>query len=116
MGRGGCKAFGIGIANYGMEMKAKRAASGVADWLVVSVGLALYLLDHVVDDAAVLVLRAEHDDLRVGIHLHIVPRRPVEKIVRVDRLPRAIPIGCGDLAAQDKSPVGALTEVAFQAL
>ena len=46
-------------------------------------GFSPYLLDHVVDDAAVLVLRAEHDDLRVGIHLHIVPRRPVEKIVRL---------------------------------
>jgi hypothetical protein len=28
----------------------------------------------------VLVLRAEHDDLRVSINPHIVPRRPVEEV------------------------------------
>ena len=41
-----------------------------------------------VDDQAVLPLRAEHDDLGIGFDLHIVPRWPVEEVIRVDRFAR----------------------------
>ena len=44
--------------------------------------LAADLLDHVLDDVAVLVLRAEHDDLRVRVDLDVVSGRPVEQVVR----------------------------------
>ncbi|MEO6760299.1 MAG: hypothetical protein ABIO24_12650 [Saprospiraceae bacterium] len=57
-----------------------------------------------------------HDDLRVSVDLHIVPGRPVEQVIRIDRLPRAVRIGRGELPAQDKPPMGALAEVAFQSL
>jgi hypothetical protein len=40
--------------------------------------LALHLLDHVLDDVAVLALGTEHDDLCVSVDLHVVPWRPVE--------------------------------------
>ena len=63
------------------------------------------------DDPVVLALGAEHDDLRVGVHPHVVPGRPVEEIVRRDGLLRAARIGRRELAAQDEAPVGALAEV-----
>jgi len=75
-----------------------------------------HLPDHVIDHVTVLVLRAEHDDLRVGVHPDVVPGRPVEQVVHVHRLLRSLRIGRGDPAAQDEAPVGALAEVAFQAL
>src|SRR5688500_9702236 len=78
--------------------------------------LTLYFFDHVIDDVAVLALRAEHDDLRVGVDLHVVPRRPVEEVVRLDRLALALRIGGGDLAVQHEAPVRAVAVVAFQAL
>lgn len=65
---------------------------------------------------AVFVLRAEHDNVRVGVDLHVVARWPVKKIVRADGLLGAGGVGGGELAAQDKAPVGALAEVAFQPL
>lgn len=70
--------------------------------------LTFHLLDHVVDDMAVLALRAEHDDLRVCVDLYVVSGWPVKQIIRVDRLLRAVRIGRGELAAQDEAPVGAL--------
>jgi hypothetical protein len=53
----------------------------------------------VVDDTAVLALRAEHDDLRVCVDLYIVPGWPVKQIIRVDRLLRAVRVGRGESAA-----------------
>src|SRR3977135_936167 len=78
--------------------------------------LALGLFDHVVDDVAMLLLRAEHDDLRVSINPHIVPRRPVEEVIGADSLPLAGCIGRGDVTTQHEAPVGTLTEVSFQPL
>ena len=43
--------------------------------------LAVHLLDHMLDDPGVLMLRAEHDDLGVLIDPNVVARRPVEKVV-----------------------------------
>ncbi len=78
--------------------------------------LAFYFFDHVVDDMAVLTLRTEHDDLRVLIDLYVMSGGPVKKIVRFDRLLRAVCVGCGELAKHDKTPVGALAQIAFQSL
>ena len=78
--------------------------------------LALNLLDHVIDHVAVLPLRAEHDDLGVSVYFDVVPGRPVEKVIRLHRLPHALRIGRRDLPSQDEAPAGALAEVAFQSL
>lgn len=78
--------------------------------------LAVQLPGHVLDDVAVLPLRAEHDDLCVGVDLHVVPGRPVEKIVLGDRLLLAVRVGGGEVAAQHESPVGALAAVTVQPL
>lgn len=43
-------------------------------------GSAGHLLQHVVDDLAVLALRAEEDDFGVRTHPHGVSRRPVEEV------------------------------------
>src|SRR3989338_1072035 len=48
--------------------------------------LAPGLVNHVVDDVAVLLLGAEHDDLRVSIDSHVVSRRQVEQIIGADCL------------------------------
>ena len=50
--------------------------------------LASDLLDHVLDDVAVLVLRTEHHDLRVGVDPDVVAGRPVEQVTRLDGLRR----------------------------
>ena len=55
--------------------------------------LAVDLLYHVVDDMAVRVLRAEHDDFRVRVDLDVVPRWPIEEIIRFDSLLRALRVG-----------------------
>src|SRR4030088_981716 len=68
--------------------------------------LALCLFNHVVDDVAMLVLRAEHDDLRVSINPHIVPRWPIEQVIRVDFLLLASRIGRGERAAHHETPMG----------
>jgi len=70
----------------------------------------------VVDDVAMLMLRAEHDNLRVGVNLHIVPRWPVEQVIGADCLLLAGRIGRGELTAQYEAPMGTLTEVSFQPL
>ena len=44
------------------------------------------LFYHVIDDMAVFVLRAEHDNFRVRVDLYVVPRWPVEEIIRFDSL------------------------------
>lgn len=71
---------------------------------------------HVVNDVAVLALRAEHDDFRVFVDLYVVPRWPVEEIIRFDSLLCALRVSCGELAAQDEAPVRALAQIAFQPL
>jgi len=76
----------------------------------------LQLLPHVIDHLGVLPLRAEHDDLRVGRDLHVVPGGPVEQVGRLDRLPLAGRVRRGQLPAQDVAPVRALAEVAVQPL
>src|SRR5216683_391843 len=78
--------------------------------------LALRLFNHVVDNVAVLMLRAEHDYLRVSIDLHVVPRRPIELIIGADCLLLAGRIGRGELTTQHEAPMGTLTEVSFQPL
>src|ERR1700704_4134997 len=65
---------------------------------------------------AVLALGAEHDELRVSVDPHVVSGWPVEQIIRIDRLLRAIRIGRGDPSAQDEAPVGALAAITLQAL
>jgi len=65
--------------------------------------LALYLLDHVVDDLTVFVLRAEHDNLRVSLDLYVVSGRPVEEVIRLHRLLHADRIGGGELTTYDEA-------------
>jgi hypothetical protein len=78
--------------------------------------LAFHHLDHVIDDLTVLMLRTEHYNIRICINLYIVSGWPVKQIIRVDSLLRSICVGSGELAAQDKTPVGALAQIPFQAL
>jgi hypothetical protein len=78
--------------------------------------LGFYLLDHVIDDMTVLKLRAEHYNIRVFINLYVVSGWPVKQIIRVDSLLRSVRVRRGELAAQDKTPVWALAQIAFQAL
>ena len=58
-----------------------------------TLSLSFNLVYHVIAHVSVLVLRAEHDDLRVGIDLYIMPRRPVKKFTRVHTLLNSIGIG-----------------------
>lgn len=69
-----------------------------------------------VDDMAVCVLRAEHDDFRVRVDLDVVPRWPIEEIIRFDSFLRALGIGCCELAAQYETPVRTLAQITFQPL
>ena len=48
-------------------------------------GVSVHLVEHVVDDVGVLVLRAEHHDLGVRVDPDIVSRRPVEKVAGTHR-------------------------------
>jgi hypothetical protein len=83
---------------------------------LIAPALTLDLIDHVVDHKAVFMLRAEHDDFRVRIDLNVVPRGPVEKVIRFDCLLRTFRIGGGELAVQDETPVRTLAHIAFQPL
>lgn len=78
--------------------------------------LAPRLFNHVVDNLAMLVLRAEHNDLRVSIDAHIVPRWPVEQVIGADCFLLADRIGRGEFTTQHKAPMGTLAEVSFQPL
>ena len=69
-----------------------------------------------VDHMAMLVLRAEHDDLGVLVNFHIVTGRPIEKVIGVDGFLIARRIGRGQPTLQHIAPVRRLTEVAFQPL
>lgn len=51
-----------------------------------ALGLVFNLLNHVVDDMAMLVLWAEHHDLCVGGDLYVVPGGPVKEIISLNRL------------------------------
>ena len=73
-------------------------------------------MDHVVDDKAVLPLRAKHDDFRVLIDFDVVASRPVEQVIRIYRLLLALRIGRSDPAPQYEAPVRALAQIALQAL
>ncbi len=64
----------------------------------------------------VLMLRAEHDDFCIGVDLDVVPRWPIEEIIRFDSLLRPHCVGCGELATQYKAPVRTLAQIAFQSL
>jgi hypothetical protein len=78
--------------------------------------LAFGLLDHVIDDMTVLILRTEHDNIRIFINLYIMSWWPVKQIIRADGFLCPLRVGHGKFAAQEKSPVGALTQITFQAL
>jgi hypothetical protein len=78
--------------------------------------LSLRLFNHVVDDLAMLVLRAKHDDLRVSINPHIVAWWPVEQVAGADCLLVAGCVGRGELTTQYEAPMRTLTEVSFQPL
>ena len=75
--------------------------------------LTLDLLYHVVDHMAGLMLGAEHDNFRVRVDLYVVPGRPVKEIICFDSLLRALCIGCGELPAQDETPVRTLAQITF---
>ena len=77
---------------------------------------AIYHLYHVIYDMAVLLLRAEHYDLRVGVNLYIVPGWPVKEIIRVDCFLCAVRVRRRKLSAQDEAPVWALAKIAIQSL
>jgi len=64
----------------------------------------------------VLMLRTEHYNIRICINLYIVSGWPVKQIIRVYCLLNSVRVGRGELAAQDKTPVGTLAQIAFQAL
>lgn len=81
-----------------------------------ALGLTFHHLDHVVDDMAVFALWAEHDDLRVGVDLYVVPGWPVKQVIRIDSLLLAVCIGRGELAEQDETPMGTLAHIAFKSL
>ena len=78
--------------------------------------LALYLLNHVVYDMAVLLLGAEHHDLRVFVDLYIVPGWPVKEIVRIDCFLFTIRVRRRELSAQEEAPVRTLTQITIQSL
>lgn len=73
-------------------------------------------LYHVIDDMAVLVLWAEHDNFRIGVDFYVVPRRPVEEIIRFSSLLSAFGVSGSELAAQNKAPMRAMTQVSLQPL
>jgi hypothetical protein len=81
-----------------------------------SAGSRLGHFPHMVDHHVVLMLRAEHDDIRVRVHSHVVARRPIEEIVSAHGFLAALRVGRGDAAAQDEAPVRALALVAFEPL
>ena len=74
------------------------------------------LFNHVANDFAVLVLRTEHDDLRIRLNTHIVSWWPIEEVIGADGFLVAGSIGRGEFTPQHKSPMGTLTEVSFQSL
>src|SRR3954471_17434966 len=74
------------------------------------------LLDHVLDDVAVLALRAEHHDLGIGVDPDVVPGRPVEEVTCLDRLGDVIGVCRRQAPAEDIAPVRALAEAALQPL
>ena len=43
-----------------------------------NLALPFCLLNHMIDDMGMFMLRAEHDNLCIGFHLNIVSRRPVK--------------------------------------
>src|SRR5690606_17847162 len=59
-------------------------------------------------------LRTEHDELGVRVDPDVVPGRPVEQVVRLDRLLHAVRVGRGDPAAQHEAPVRALAAIALE--
>jgi hypothetical protein len=81
-----------------------------------SASLALGLLYHMIDDMAVLALRAEHNNLCVSIDPDVVSRGPVEQVIGVHLFLFACCISGGQLSAQDEAPMRTLTEVSFKPL
>jgi hypothetical protein len=69
-----------------------------------------------IDDMAVLLLRAEHYDLRISVNLYIMPGRPVKKIIRVDCFLCAVRVRRRELPAQNEAPVWALAQISIQPL
>jgi hypothetical protein len=66
------------------------------------------------NDGAVLLLRAERDDLRIPGYRHGVAGQPVEKAAAVDGLFRAVPVSHFDLALNYIAKVRRMTQVALQ--
>ena len=83
---------------------------------MLSIGLSLRLCNHVIDHPAVLVLRAEHDDLGIRVDPHVVAGRPIEQIVGAHRFLRPAGVRGGELSLHDEAPVRTLAKIAFQAL
>jgi hypothetical protein len=73
----------------------------------------MHLPDHVIDDVSMRMLRAEHNDLGVIVHSHIVPRGPIEQVIRGHALLLARAIGRSEAAFQNKSPMRALAQIAI---
>lgn len=44
--------------------------------------LAFHFFDHVINDVGVFTVRTKHDDVGVYLHLYVMSRRPVKKIIR----------------------------------
>ncbi len=57
---------------------------------------ASHLAQHVIYDLAVLVLRAEQDDLGISADFYRVSRRPVEQVTPVDHFLCAVCVGDGE--------------------
>ena len=76
--------------------------------------LALRHFDHVLNDVAVLALWTKHDNLCIVVDLHIVPCRPIEKIVGIHGFPLSVRIRRDKPSAQHDAPMRALAEISFQ--
>jgi len=61
-------------------------------------------------------LRAEHNDLRVLVYSNVVPRGPVEQVIRSHTLLLARAIGRSEAAFQNESPMRTLAEIAIKSL
>ncbi len=68
------------------------------------------------DDGAVLDLRAEQDDLGIDAHAHRMARRPIEEIAARDDFFLPIAVRDGDLPLDHVSPMRGLAQIGFQSL
>ncbi|MBN8762328.1 MAG: hypothetical protein J0I63_03145 [Thiobacillus sp.] len=78
--------------------------------------LASHFPEHVIDHFAVLVLRAEQDDIGVLTHSDRVVRWPVEQVAAMDFFTAAVRIGHRERTLQDIAPVRSLAKIVLQPL